>query len=286
MSATRRLPSLGSRSGEATGRPVLGSGLLIVAGLLVVLVTWQFTLELLLIGGAFTAIGFAWGALMILSGALALSNPELSTPIGAAGVVFSILSIVGALGGMLVGIILGMAGGSLLIAWQPEATARRESTTETTSASRRPSTTSQQGSFSWEQGSTGSATRTELGERAEQTETERTAEVDTPTTGSDDDSFSWQQDAGHGKPTSSPPARDRSRDESPTADASGSDYSFGNVPSESPATSPSADDEAAADDEEEEDDEELSWQLDDAEEESDDVDFSWQEDPDARRSND
>lgn len=139
-------PSDGEDDG-VSGRPVLGSGLLVVAGLLMLFVTYQFTMELLMLGSAFTVIGFIFGTLVVLTGVLALAAPELSTPIGMTGIALSILGIIGALGGLLVGTILGIAGGSLLIAWQPATVSSRD---EQPATSSKPVPADESGSFDWQ----------------------------------------------------------------------------------------------------------------------------------------
>lgn len=263
MSVTRRNSSVGTQSEEEpSGRPVLGAGLLIVAGLLVVLVTWQFTLELLLIGGAYSVIGFAWGALMILCGVLALSSPKLSTPIGVAGIAFSILSIIGALGGLLVGIILGIAGGSLLISWSPDEVGRAEPSSTERDRTPSPSPTGSQGSFSWQSGSSGTRSGSEPS-----VGTDRSAETQPTGERTSGDDFSFQQG------TSSSPSTSPST--SPSSSSHDEEYSFEeDMESEPPGpmSTPLADEE---DDEDDED--EYSWK-DDEGTESDDVDFSWQKD--------
>lgn len=109
-------------------RPFLGAVLLLVAGVIVGYVPLQFTMELLLVGGAFTAIGLVFAVLLFLTGVFALVRPDLSTILGIAGVAFSILSVVGGLGGLLIGLLIGIVGSNLLIAWQPPGT-REESIT-------------------------------------------------------------------------------------------------------------------------------------------------------------
>lgn len=100
-------------------RPFLGAMLLIVAGVIVGYVPIRFTQELILISGAFSAIGLAFAVLIFLTGVAALLRPGRSTILGIIGVVFSILSVVGTLGGLLVGLFIGIVGGNLLIAWKP-----------------------------------------------------------------------------------------------------------------------------------------------------------------------
>lgn len=101
-------------------RPFAGGSLLILASLVIAWVPAQFAFELLFIGGAYTVIGLVFALLVFLSGAFALARPELSKTFGIAGVAFSILSLVGALGGLLIGMILGIVGGNLCIAWQSD----------------------------------------------------------------------------------------------------------------------------------------------------------------------
>lgn len=101
-------------------RPFAGGALLILASLVIAWVPAQFAFELLFIGGTYTVIGLVFALLVFLSGAFALMRPEMSRAFGIAGVAFSILSLVGALGGLLVGMILGIVGGNLCIAWQPD----------------------------------------------------------------------------------------------------------------------------------------------------------------------
>lgn len=94
--------------------------LLILASLVIAWVPAQFAFELMFIGGTYTVIGLVFALLVFLSGAFALAHPELSRTFGIAGVAFSILSLVGALGGLLVGMILGIVGGNLCVAWKPD----------------------------------------------------------------------------------------------------------------------------------------------------------------------
>lgn len=108
-------------------RPFAGGVLLCLAGVLIAYVPLQFAFELLLIGGSYTYIGLVWAAGVFLSGAFALYRPDLSTIFGVIGVVFSILSLLGALGGLLIGMIVGIIGGNLCVAWQrPDAVAGGE----------------------------------------------------------------------------------------------------------------------------------------------------------------
>lgn len=100
-------------------RPFWGGVLLCLAGIVIGWVPAQFLGELMFIGGTFTVIGMVFAALVFLSGVFVLYRPELSTVLGVTGIALSILSLFGALGGLLVGMIVGIVGGNLCIAWKP-----------------------------------------------------------------------------------------------------------------------------------------------------------------------
>jgi len=102
-------------------RPFLGGALLLLAGLVIAYVPMQFATELLLVGGSFTFIGLLFAVLVALTGVFALMRPDLSRELGILGVAMSILSIFGALGGLVVGMLVGIVGGNLCIAWDPSA---------------------------------------------------------------------------------------------------------------------------------------------------------------------
>jgi MFS family permease len=99
-------------------RPFLGGVLLLLSGLLIAYVPLQFATELLLVGGSLTFIGLLFAVLVFLSGVFALMRPEFSREIGIFGVAMAVLSIFGALGGLVVGMLIGVLGGNLCIAWQ------------------------------------------------------------------------------------------------------------------------------------------------------------------------
>jgi hypothetical protein len=99
-------------------RPFWGGVLLMLAGAAIAYVPLQFATELAVIGGSFTVIGLVFAVLVFLIGSFVLVRPEVSTVLGVAGIAFSILSIFGALGGLFIGMLLGIAGGNLCIAWQ------------------------------------------------------------------------------------------------------------------------------------------------------------------------
>jgi len=99
-------------------RPFWGGTLLMLAGIIIGWVPIQFATELAVIGGAFTVVGLIFAVMVFLTGAFVLARPEMSTIFGVVGIALSILSIIGALGGLFVGMLLGIAGGNLCVAWQ------------------------------------------------------------------------------------------------------------------------------------------------------------------------
>jgi hypothetical protein len=100
-------------------RPLVGAVLLLLGGATIGYVPAQFASELLLIGGAFTVIGLVLAVAVAFCGVAALAKPRFSTVFGTLGIVFSTLSLFGALGGLLVGMVVGTAGGILCYAWEP-----------------------------------------------------------------------------------------------------------------------------------------------------------------------
>ncbi|WP_336000914.1 DUF6114 domain-containing protein [Halorientalis halophila] len=104
-------------------RPLLGGALLVLGSLLIGWVPIQFAAELLFIGGAFTVIGLFFASLVAFCGLAAVAKPEFASIFGVFGIAFATLSLVGALGGLFVGMIIATAGGVLCYAWDPPAEA-------------------------------------------------------------------------------------------------------------------------------------------------------------------
>lgn len=98
-------------------RPFPGAVLLLLGGLITAWVPIQLASDLMLVGRMVTGVGLLWSALMLTAGVFALKFPEQSNKIGIIGVVVSILSLFGALGGLLVGMVLGIVGGNLCYGW-------------------------------------------------------------------------------------------------------------------------------------------------------------------------
>lgn len=113
-------------------RPFMGAALLMLAGVVIGWVPIQFATELAIIGGSFTVIGLVFAALVFLTGSFVMARPELSTVFGVIGIALSILSLIGAMGGLFIGMLLGIVGGNLCIAWQhpnPEQIQRQRTST-------------------------------------------------------------------------------------------------------------------------------------------------------------
>ncbi|MFC7238549.1 DUF6114 domain-containing protein [Saliphagus sp. GCM10025317] len=103
-------------------RPFLGAILLCLAGIIITWVPMQILPDIIFIGGemaGFLSIGAMFGVFVFVTGVFALYRPGSSDVIGVVGVVLSIFSLFGALGGLLVGMLLGILGGNLCLAWQP-----------------------------------------------------------------------------------------------------------------------------------------------------------------------
>ncbi len=68
---------------------------------------------------AFTIVGLASGALVILGAVMLYTRPFEKDLWGAVIIAFSILSILGGMGGFMIGLVLGIVGGVLALAWNP-----------------------------------------------------------------------------------------------------------------------------------------------------------------------
>ena len=66
---------------------------------------------------ALTVLGLASGAIVLLGSAMLYSRPSESQLWGAIILTFSVVSILGGMGGLLVGLVLGIASGILALTW-------------------------------------------------------------------------------------------------------------------------------------------------------------------------
>lgn len=99
-------------------RPFWGGVLLMVAGVIISAIPAPIAMDLVVYGEFIYIIGIIWGLMAFLSGAFALSRPDLAGKFGVIGIAASILSLFGAIGGYGIGLLLGVIGGNLLLAWE------------------------------------------------------------------------------------------------------------------------------------------------------------------------
>lgn len=100
-------------------RPFWGATLCIISGLIILYVPSQLY-AVAAAPGSIIFVGFFLGGITLLMGILTYCMPKLSTLLGILAIFSAVLSIMGALGGFLIGTILGIIGGSMCIAWKPE----------------------------------------------------------------------------------------------------------------------------------------------------------------------
>jgi hypothetical protein len=102
--------------GWRRARPLWGSIITILSGLMILWVPLNLYLSTFL-PGSIAIIGLLFGGLITLIGILALFFPSASKILGIVAIFLSILSVIGALGGFLIGTVFGIIGGALLMAW-------------------------------------------------------------------------------------------------------------------------------------------------------------------------
>ena len=100
-------------------RPFWGATLSLLAGLMILYIPIHL-FAIAFSPGSYAILGILFGGLILLLSLLAYFYPNLSTLFGILVIFLSVLSIMGALGGFLIGTILGIVGGSMLIGWTSE----------------------------------------------------------------------------------------------------------------------------------------------------------------------
>jgi hypothetical protein len=101
-------------------RPFWGSIWLLVAGALVLLGPVSLMRFALFPGNTIWA-GLLVGALIVVMGLIQLFLPAFSVITGSIAVVLSLVSLIVAAGGFIIGMLLGIVGGALSVAWRPNA---------------------------------------------------------------------------------------------------------------------------------------------------------------------
>lgn len=98
-------------------RPFWGATLSLLAGLIILWVPVNLA-QIAFLPGSMAFVGYLFGGLIIILSILVYIYPQFSSILGVFIMFFSVLSVMGALGGLFVGTILGIIGGSLAIAWR------------------------------------------------------------------------------------------------------------------------------------------------------------------------
>lgn len=104
---------------------LVGGITVLLVGIVITIAGAALTFFLKGIGGLLGLPGILWGILMIVCAVMMRSKPEQHAIWGSLVVVFSALSWFGALGGMVVGFVLGLIGGILGIVWKPSIVSER-----------------------------------------------------------------------------------------------------------------------------------------------------------------
>jgi hypothetical protein len=99
---------------------LIGGIFVIIGGIAVAAIGAAFTLFLGGIGGIIGVLGIVWGVLIIVFASRLNSDPASHATSGALIIVFSLLSWVGAIGGLFIGFLLALIGGILAITWNPQ----------------------------------------------------------------------------------------------------------------------------------------------------------------------
>lgn len=98
-------------------RPVLGAVVAMTGGLLVLWIGINLAPILFVPHSGLYWSGLIIGLSMLTAGILVVFYPRLHVLLGAVTIVLSILSLVGAAGGLIIGSILGIFGGALIVGW-------------------------------------------------------------------------------------------------------------------------------------------------------------------------
>ena len=110
-------------------RPFAGGTLLVLGGMIIAAIPIRLQMISATQGPSYSALGIVFAAMVVACGVFAIVKPQLSTLIGVTGIAMSILSLIGAFGGLVIGMLVGIVGGSLCVAWQEPGTEDTEATT-------------------------------------------------------------------------------------------------------------------------------------------------------------
>ncbi|PTX60769.1 hypothetical protein C8P63_10879 [Melghirimyces profundicolus] len=99
-------------------RPKLALTLVCLSGLFILWIPVNLY-WLAFVPGSFAFAGLMFGVLVLSCGVLGWLMPQYVRLLGAFAMILSITSIIGALGGLIIGTVLGIVGGALCLAWGP-----------------------------------------------------------------------------------------------------------------------------------------------------------------------
>lgn len=99
-------------------RPKLGLTLVCLSGLAILWIPVNLY-WMAFVPGSFAFAGILFGTLVLSCGVIGWLMPQYVRLLGSFAMILSITSIIGALGGLIIGTLLGIVGGALCIAWGP-----------------------------------------------------------------------------------------------------------------------------------------------------------------------
>lgn len=98
-------------------RPFWGGVTLTSAGLVIGIIPLDLALTFALVPTSFAFVGLIFAVFVALCGVFSVLQPRFASFFGAAGILLSVASLFGALGGFGIGTILGITGGALCVSW-------------------------------------------------------------------------------------------------------------------------------------------------------------------------
>jgi len=98
-------------------KPVTAAVLSLLSGVFILGIGLTL-LSLSMIPGSLSYLGLLEGMIICTLALLLLVYPRLSVILGAFIIILSVISIFGAFGGLIIGTLLGMLGGTLAVAWK------------------------------------------------------------------------------------------------------------------------------------------------------------------------
>lgn len=110
------------RPAAAFAISLIGGIFVLLAGIVLGVIGFVVTIPIGGIGAALGIIGVLWGSLIIIAAIMMFERPQEHQIWSVLILVFSILSWVGAIGGFVIGFILGLTGGILGLIWAPSET--------------------------------------------------------------------------------------------------------------------------------------------------------------------